>query len=191
MHNPTNLDLLLIVFSAIIWLGMLLFLKLKKQKTAIYLLFFTIFFIYIYKVLDYTLFQFQSLLILKYLVPNLILNGQAHGKELNLIPLLTLTSEDLKTSFLNVFLFLPFGFGLPFITNFRLKQISLAALLCSVLIELLQLSTGLLAQITFRIADINDVIFNTLGAIIGYLIFIKSLKTLHRFLPQYPHLRRE
>jgi glycopeptide antibiotics resistance protein len=45
-------------------------------------------------------------------------------------------------------------------------------MLFSVLIELLQLFTGRIAGITFRIADINDVIFNTLGVIVGYILFV-------------------
>lgn len=43
--------------------------------------------------------------------------------------------------------------------------------LFSLSIELLQLLTGYVAGITFRIADINDVIFNTTGAAIGCLLF--------------------
>ena len=42
---------------------------------------------------------------------------------MNLIPLVTLTPQDLKTSLLNILLMIPFGFGLPFITNFRMKKI--------------------------------------------------------------------
>jgi glycopeptide antibiotics resistance protein len=124
------------------------------------------------KVLDYTLFQFQSLVFLKYFNPDLILNGQTAEKSMNLIPLITLTPQDLETSLLNVLLLMPFGFGLPFIANFRMKQTVVIGALFSSFIELLQLLTGFLARITFRIADINDVIFNTVGVAIGYIIFI-------------------
>ena len=53
----------------------------------------------------------------------LILNGYAVGENINLIPLITLTAEDLKTSLLNILLLIPFGFGLPFITSLRMKKI--------------------------------------------------------------------
>ena len=44
--------------------------------------------------------------------------------------------------------------------------------LFSIVIEFLQFLTGFMAKITFRIADINDVIFNTLGVVIGYILFV-------------------
>ena len=148
------------------------FLRLKKKKSLVYLIFFTIFYIYIVKVLDYTLFQFQSLVLLKHFMPDLILNGQTAGKNMNLIPLVSLTSQDLKTSLLNILLLVPFGFGLPFITNLRMKKIVVIGALFSIVIEFLQLITGFMAKITFRIADINDVIFNTVGVAIGYILFV-------------------
>ena len=91
---------------------------------------------------------------------------------MNPIPLVSLTSQDLKTSLLNILLLVPFGFGLPFITNLRMKKIVVIGALFSIVIEFLQLVTGFMAKITFRIADINDVIFNTVGVIIGYILFV-------------------
>ena len=92
------------------------------------------------------------------------------------VPLITLTSEDIKTSLLNILLLVPFGFGLPFITNFRMRKIVEIGALFSIGIEFLQLITGLIAKITFRIADINDVIFNTAGVAIGYVLFVGFLR---------------
>ena len=105
-------------------------------------------------------------------MPDLILNGQTAGEEMNLIPLITLTPQDLKTSLLNILLLIPFGFGLPFITNYHMKKVVVIGALFSIVIEFLQLITGYVAKITFRIADINDVIFNTVGVTIGYILFI-------------------
>src|SRR5689334_16004587 len=161
-----------VLLFGLIWLGTLAFLRLKKKKSLVYLIFFTIFYVYIVKVLDYTLIQFQSLLLLKYFMPNLILKGQTAGENINLIPLIMLTPQDLKTSLLNILLMIPFGFGLPFISNLRMKKIVVIGALFSISIELLQLITGFMAKTTFRIADINDVIFNTAGAAIGYILFV-------------------
>jgi len=163
-------DLLTVLLFGLIWIGIVTFLRLKKHDA--YLIFFTIFYVYIVKVLDYTLFQFQSLILLKYFMPDLILNGQTVGEDVNLIPFITLTAQDLETSLLNILLLIPFGFGLPFITNFRMKKIVVIGALFSIVIEFLQLITGFMAKITFRIADINDVIFNTVGATIGYILFV-------------------
>ena len=169
---PIYFDLLTVLLFGLIWIGIVTFLRLKTKKSLAYLIFFTIFYVYIVKVLDYTLFQFQSLLLLKYFMPDLILNGQTAGKSINLIPLITLTPQDLKTSLLNILLLMPFGFGLPFITNLRMKKIVVMGALFSIVIEFLQLITGLMAKITFRIADINDVIFDTLGVVVGYILFV-------------------
>ena len=179
MGFANYLYILIVLLFGLIGVGIVAVLRLKKRKGYVFLIFFTIFYVYIFMVLDHTLFQFQSLLLLKYFMPNLILKGQMAGEAINLIPLVTLSPEDLKTSFLNILLMVPFGFGLPFITDFRLKKIVITGALFSVMIEFLQLVTGLLAKITFRIADINDVIFNTLGVAIGYLIFVAFVRTYH------------
>jgi glycopeptide antibiotics resistance protein len=171
------------LFVALIWLGIATFLLLKKKKSLVYLLFFTIFYIYLYKVLDYTLLQFQSLLLLQHFVPNLMLNGFKDGTNVNLIPLATLTLEDVITSLLNILMMTPFGFGLPFVTNFRMKIVVVVGLFFSIGIEFLQLVTGLAENTTFRVADINDLIFNTVGVAIGYVLFVG-------FVRNYRHIFR-
>lgn len=165
-------DSLTVLLFGLLWIGIVTFLRLKKKKSIVYLIFFTIFYVYLIKVLDYTLFKFQSLLLLKYFTPNLTLKGQTAGKTMNLFPLVTLAPQDLKTSVLNILLLIPFGFGLPFITDLRMKKIVVIGAVFSIVIEFLQLVTGFLAKITFRIADINDVIFNTVGVAIGYILFV-------------------
>ena len=173
-------DMLTILLFGLIWIGAVAFLRFKKKKDLVYLIFFTLFYVYLFKVLDYTLFQFQSLLLLKHFNPDLILQGQEAGKEFNLVPLIMLTPGDLKISLLNILLLVPFGFGLPFITHLRLKQVVVVGALFSIVIELLQLATGLMAHITFRVADINDVIFNTAGAVIGYGLFVGFVRLYRR-----------
>src|SRR3954467_7759845 len=116
-------DVLTVLFFGLIWVGIVTFLRLKKKKSFVSLVLFTIFYIYLFKVFDYTLFQFQSLLLLKLFMPQLILQGQSANQSLNLIPFFTLTRYDINTSFLNILLFIPFGFGLPFITDFRAKKV--------------------------------------------------------------------
>jgi glycopeptide antibiotics resistance protein len=164
----------------LIWIVIVAFMRLRKKVSFVYLLFFTIFYVYLFEVLDYTLVQFQSLLLLKYFMPNLILRGQTAESAINIVPLITLTPQDLKTSLLNVLLLIPFGFGLPFITNLHMKKTVIIGMIFSIIIEFLQLITGLLAKITFRIADVNDVIFNTTGAAIGYILFLGFVRVYRR-----------
>jgi glycopeptide antibiotics resistance protein len=118
-------------------------------------------------------------------MPDLILNGQTVGNDMNLIPFITLTSQDLKTSLLNILLLIPFGFGLPFITNYRMKKIVVIGMLFSIVIEFLQLITGFMSKITFRIADINDVIFNTIGVAIGYILFVGFVRIYRHLSPNW------
>lgn len=155
----------------LIWLGVAAFLLLKKKKGPVHVLFFTVFYFYLYKVFDYTLLQFQSLLLVRHFVPNLILRGVEAGRSVNLISLVSLGLADMKTSLLNILMMVPLGFGLPFITDFRMKKVVLAGFILSAGIESVQFVTGFMANTTFRVADINDLIFNTVGATIGYLSF--------------------
>jgi glycopeptide antibiotics resistance protein len=170
-----------VLCCGLIWLVAAAILRLRRRKSFVYLLFFTIFYVYIVAVLDYTIFQFQSIFLLNYLSPDrLILNGRTVEEGINLVPLVTLGSADLKTSFLNILMLVPFGFGLPFITKLRMKGVVVAGALFSLAIELLQLLTGLMAHMTFRTVDINDVIFNTAGAASGYMLFIGFMRAYQR-----------
>jgi glycopeptide antibiotics resistance protein len=174
------IQLSIALLFGLVWLGVFAWLRLRKRQALAYLAFLTIFCVYLYAVAYYTLIQFQSLLLLKHFLPHLILKGLPAGGSLNLIPLATLTAADLKTSLLNILLFVPFGFGLPFISNLRMKGVVAFGVLFSLRIETLQLVTGLIGGITFRVADINDVIFNSVGAVIGYLLFMAFVHAFRR-----------
>jgi len=86
----------------------------------------------------------------------------------NLIPLLGIV-EDLKNSILNILLFVPLGCFLPVLWE-RFRKMTSAVLFgfgLSLMIELLQL-------LTYRTTDVNDLITNSLGTVVGFLI-IKSV----------------
>jgi glycopeptide antibiotics resistance protein len=167
----SRIDRAALLLVGLTWIGMLAMLRMRRRHGLLYLLFFTIFFVYVVTVLDRTLFQFQSLIVLKHFVPHLMLRGQGDGDAVNLVPLVKLTHADVATSLLNVLLMLPFGFGLPLITNLRFAGTLTAGVLFSVSIEVMQLVTGLIGGLTFRIADVNDVIFNASGVVLGYWLF--------------------
>ena len=159
-----------VAVAGVVWLALAWRLH-RRGRNALYVALFTVFFVYCFKVLDYTLFQFQSLLVLQLFDPNLILNGVPDDQRLNLVPVAALQSADVRTSLLNVAMMVPFGLGLPFLTGLRWGSVVAAGALVSVAIELLQLVSGMLGGITFRVADVNDVIFNATGAGLGYLLF--------------------
>lgn len=80
---------------------------------------------------------------------------------INLIPF---QSEGLFTYCTNVILFMPLGFLLPYLwKNYRnLGKTALMGLFFSALIEIAQLPTS-------RVADVDDLMMNTLGAALGYV----------------------
>lgn len=178
----SNIDRAALLLVAALWIGALAFLRSRRNAGGLRLLFFTVFYVYLVKVLDLTLFQFQSLLVLKHFAPELMLNGLQPGQKLNLTPLIGLTAEDVRTSLLNVLLMVPFGLGLPFVARVRLGSALATGILFSVAIECLQLITGAIGGVSFRIADVNDVIFNTVGVAVGYGLLV-ALRPVFRRLP--------
>jgi len=178
----TVLNVSTVLLCGLIWLGTVAFFRLKKSGSFVYLLFFSIFYFYIIAVLYYTLFKFQSLFLLNWLSPShLMVKAHTVAQGINLVPLVALRLADVKTSLLNILLFVPLGFGLPFITKMQMRKVVITGALFSVTIELLQLLSGVLAHKTFRTADINDVIFNTTGAVVGYLLFIWFMRLYRKY----------
>ncbi len=97
--------------------------------------------------------------------------------EFELIPLADLIFDPLgyaKTSVLNILLFVPLGFLLPLIWDrYRIsRRTLLAGFGLSLAVEFLQI-------FTFRLTDINDLIMNTLGTGLGYLLFQSLTEKLH------------
>lgn len=83
--------------------------------------------------------------------------------EINWIPFQDISSANIVGMVLNVLMFVPFGAFLPiYFAKFRkVSATALVGLLMSFTIELLQL-------FTFRVTDIDDLIMNTLGTLLGY-----------------------
>lgn len=71
----------------------------------------------------------------------------------------------------NVLLLLPFGVYLRYFFGFSLKKTILASFLLSLFFELTQL-TGLyfIYPRNYRLADVNDLLHNTIGGTLGYLL---------------------
>lgn len=71
----------------------------------------------------------------------------------------------------NLFLTVPLGFFMRFLFGAKLGKSVLAGFLCSLLYEITQL-TGLffIYPAPYRLFDVDDLIINTLGALVGYLI---------------------
>jgi glycopeptide antibiotics resistance protein len=73
---------------------------------------------------------------------------------------------------LNLFLTVPLGVFMRFLFGFKFGKTALAGFLFSLLCEITQI-TGLffIYPAPYRIFDVDDLIINTLGAVVGYFIF--------------------
>lgn len=79
----------------------------------------------------------------------------------------------------NVGIFIPIGFFVPLLwRNINIKKAVLVGFCTSLFIELTQL-------ILPRVTDIDDLWMNTLGAVIGYLIYIVINKFAHSFFEKF------
>jgi glycopeptide antibiotics resistance protein len=161
-----DFDCLTVIVLSIIWLIIALVLKFKCNKKIIFLFFFTVFYIYICFVIKYTLFP---------IIIDPVLSSETKSilSGINLIPIIKLTRYDLKTSVLNIIMTIPLGIGSPVLRKNKtgVKSIFLIGLIFSCTIESIQFLEILLTRIMIRAADINDVIFNVIGALSGFYIY--------------------
>ncbi|MCU0476934.1 MAG: VanZ family protein [Anaerolineae bacterium] len=80
-------------------------------------------------------------------------------------------STELPGLLLNIALTIPFGFGLPFIKGRHVRRIWLWALGLGFMLETVQLLISLGLGYAYRQIDINDVLMNVLGVLLGYGAF--------------------
>lgn len=154
-------NLIPIFLSLIIFIFFFFYLYKKRKKTLSYLLFWSIFYFYLVNVIKITQFP---LFILEYPFE------YNFSDYIHLIPTNPF-GHNLYTSVLNTILTIPFGFGLSFLIKMNWKKIILSTILFSLLLELIQLTAHLILPGHNRLVDINDLIFNTLGGIIGYALY--------------------
>lgn len=166
-------DYTVIAISTFLLISILAWLRYKYKKSILYLGLFSLFYCYLMTVVAYTQFPIH------------FTSGAQFSpytwNSINFIPLLTWTFTEFKMTYLNILMTMPFGFGLPLITRFRWQQVFIVGFLFSLVIEALQLLTILF---TYRAVDVNDVIFNTLGVVIGYGVFLLFIITVQYYAPE-------
>ena len=139
-------------------------LKFLFKKNSIYLLFFTVMYIYICNVIKIT--QFPM-----YAFEDMKMAGQNVWREMNLIPFKEILGNFSSEVLLNVLLTMPLGFGLPFLTRCSWKKITIIGIGAGILLELGQLLSALWIGFTFRHVNIDDTILNFIGTLLGYAFF--------------------
>ncbi|WP_370866928.1 VanZ family protein [Paenibacillus chitinolyticus] len=68
----------------------------------------------------------------------------------------------------NILLSVPFGFGLPFLRKVSFKRMFLAGVMFGLAIEGAQMVLSLLIRAGYRTVDVNDVLLNFIGVMLGY-----------------------
>ena len=138
----------------------------KRKHSLWYLLFFTVFWVYLLFVFSVIVFP---------IVPLSGINRDAFRLSVNLIPFYFapcyMPEHCLRNIVDNILLTVPFGLGISFIARLRWKEFIWLSLLVGFGFEVLQLVIALFFRSPFRIVDINDVILNALGVWLGYLLF--------------------
>jgi glycopeptide antibiotics resistance protein len=178
-------NVLLILTSCIVYIGFLIK-NITKKKSAKEQFVFTVFYVYIIALLSVTFFPFPYQ---PRLLHDLRLGGQPKN---NIIPFNDIyfmimhdsTSDLIKQIAGNILLFMPFGFLIPLIKmNLTFRKALIIGIIGSASVEIIQLILDILINYNYRISDIDDVILNLLGFVIGYSIFKMSNPILE--LPTY------
>lgn len=155
-----------ILFTTIWIIYRVIFYIKNKPINKIREIFINLFFIYFLILVNLTMFKYGNLMLdfnIKFYI--------------NYIPLVE-TINMFRNDFLdinialhnvigNILLFIPLGFGIPLFFNEKnkLNKVILYGFTAPLTIEIIQLFTP------YNTTDIDDVIFNTLGAILGFIIF--------------------
>lgn len=170
-----------LVFSFIIWVVVMI--RMRKKK-LMYKVVVTLVIIYLSKVMDYT--------ILPLPVNNKALESArlifpfSWESNLQIIPIFDKNFRygvllALKSHFLNVIMFIPMGMTISFFKeSYNGWDVLKKGFYISLGIEIAQLTIGLLLGASSRLFDVNDLIMNTLGAFIGYMIFDKIVAPLYK-----------
>ena len=153
--------LVLMVVLAILW---------RRKHSLPYLVFFSIFWVYAMLGLDKTFFPLQ----INGLFVD-VMRQEPIFSQVNLLPLYFSKYGLSPAGYIllldNILLTMPFGFGLNFIRRLRPKDFLWLSFSVGFGIELLQLLMTLILRYPYRVVDINDVLLNAVGVLIGYALF--------------------
>lgn len=152
-----------------IFLAFLLVVLWKRTHNLSYLLCFSIFWFYLLLVIKWTLFPIDIDSFRREVL------GTHFMASMNLVPFyfgpFTNPAHALPGLILNTILTMPAGFGISFVTRFKPRDLIWLVAVFGFGIEGLQLLISLMLGYPYRTIDVNDVIFNSLGVLLGYILF--------------------
>lgn len=150
----------LLDFLVLVLIYFLFFFKRWKKKDRATFIINTLMYCYI------AILLFLTLMPILTSIPNISLSSY---KPMYLVPfddLIKSKGPAERQIFLNVLMLVPFGFLLPMIKKQNVVKVTLTTMLMSLTIEVIQPLLN-----TYRISDVTDVITNTIGGVLGYLIY--------------------
>ena len=137
-----------------------------RKRSLSYLLFFSIFWIYLLVVVRTVIFPIAI---------NTDYGGPRVMPKINLMPLYFSYCSIVRVCLLgivgNIILTIPFGFGINFLTRVKPGNYLWLAPALGFGFEFSQLVISLVFRSGFRTIDVNDVMLNAIGVFIGYALF--------------------
>lgn len=82
----------------------------------------------------------------------------------------------MNTDILNVIMAIPFGILWPFLTKYSIKKVFIYSLSFGGVIEIIQLALNAFFGVNERVVDINDIICNFAGSVIGFIAFVTATR---------------
>lgn len=156
-------------FVVLVVIYIIFFYKRWKKAERDVFLFCHLFYLYICLVIFVTLIPFQLP------IPGVIGTNNLFWKSINWIPFIDLIEHNgnaVREVILNVIMLVPFGFLVPLIKKHNALWTTGSALLFSLAIETMQLFYVWAGSEVSRTFDVTDLITNTFGAFIGYILFL-------------------
>ena len=166
-------SLVTVAFSVVLYLFLFIYLK-KSTCSFKTILGCTLLHFYAFEVLYITILPFP----LDKLGAESLQMMATNSSYINLIPIIGLFKYDLYSLVRqvvgNIVLFIPLGFLLPIVSG-KCKGVGTIikySFIASLFIEALQLIISIfVVKAPIRVFDINDLILNTLGAVVGYILY--------------------
>jgi glycopeptide antibiotics resistance protein len=151
----------------------------KQKRDLWYLFFFSVFWIYLLTLVGATIFPIpldtdDAEFRFNHIWEQIAHMQRYHG--INLIPLYFGSCWELPRPcaigiYENILMTVPFGFGINFIARLKPKNIPWLGLVLGLAIETIQFVLDLALGGAYRTVDVNDVLLNAIGVLLGYGIF--------------------
>lgn len=158
---------MLVIFVVVLIMSRIFYLRINGKKLVIYEELLTL-----------------AFLVYIFLLFELVTNTELGGRGVNIVPFTEIFRYKIGSDLFyhnvvgNIVIFIPFGFFISrYINAKKISNIVLISFISSLTIEIVQLQIG-------RAMDIDDILLNVVGAIIGFLAFV-ALRAIKKHLPGF------